>query len=187
MKQQYITGYALGLVLAAWSVYQQNYEFMLYAAAVFAFLGIIQWTDSKYHYSSTSLWLVVLWIVLHILGGLWVVDGQVLYSKVLIPIVGEPYNILKYDQVVHAFCYFTVTLLMWRVVTSISKPSASRAELLFVTVLAATAIGGVNEIIEFIATVTVPDTNVGGYENTAIDIISNLVGALLATPLLKNT
>lgn len=43
-----------------------------------------------------------------------------------------------------------------------------------------------NEIVEFSATVLVPDTNVGGYENTAIDLVANLLGACLAIPFFKN-
>ena len=37
-----------------------------------------------------------------------------------------------------------------------------------------------NEIVEFVATLLVPDTNVGGYRNTGWDLVANLVGATLA-------
>jgi putative membrane protein len=99
--------------------------------------------------------------------------------------VGEPYSLLKYDQVVHTYCYTVIALLLWPVVTHIAKPGAGHKTLVFLTVLAATGIGGINEIIEFSATVLVPDTNVGNYENNAIDIVANLIGALLAVPFLK--
>jgi putative membrane protein len=41
-------------------------------------------------------------------------------------------------------------------------------------------LGAINEVLEFLAVVSVPDTNVGGYENTALDLVCNLLGALLA-------
>ncbi len=37
-----------------------------------------------------------------------------------------------------------------------------------------------NEIIEFITTVIVPESGVGGYENTSLDLVSNLLGAIVA-------
>ena len=37
-----------------------------------------------------------------------------------------------------------------------------------------------NEIIEFIAVLTVPETGVGGYENTMLDLVFNLIGGILA-------
>ena len=46
---------------------------------------------------------------------------------------------------------------------------------------AALGFGALNEVVEFAATMLVPETNVGGYENTGWDLVSNLVGVLLAT------
>ena len=41
-------------------------------------------------------------------------------------------------------------------------------------------LGALNEIIEFIVTVFVPENNVGGYVNTALDLVFNLIGAVIA-------
>jgi len=41
-----------------------------------------------------------------------------------------------------------------------------------------------NEIIEFSTTLFF-DNNVGGYVNTALDFVSNLIGALLAIPFFR--
>ena len=54
-------------------------------------------------------------------------------------------------------------------------------------VLSATAgmgLGSLNELIEFAATLTVPETNVGGYINTGWDLVANFVGALTAVTLI---
>jgi hypothetical protein len=47
-------------------------------------------------------------------------------------------------------------------------------------VLMGSGLGAINEIIEFIAVKTLPETNVGGYDNTLWDLIFNLIGGLLA-------
>ncbi len=129
------------------------------------------------------LWGFDIWIVLHILGGLLPVGDSVLYSFILIDLIGEPYSILKYDQLVHFYCYFIAALLIWKVATSLDQTSIVTASI--ITVLAASGIGGLNEIIEFLATVFIPATNVGGYENTAIDNTCNFLGACAAIPFFK--
>jgi hypothetical protein len=45
--------------------------------------------------------------------------------------------------------------------------------------------GGVNEVIEFIATRIMPETNVGGFVNTGWDLVSNMVGCILAMLLIR--
>ena len=41
-------------------------------------------------------------------------------------------------------------------------------------------VGAANEIVEFIATISLPNTNVGGYENTGWDLVANFVGCIIA-------
>ena len=40
--------------------------------------------------------------------------------------------------------------------------------------------GAANEVVEFIATRILPETNVGGYENTGWDLVFDLIGAVIA-------
>ena len=183
LRLPFIVGYTLGLILLGWALFAGNSEFLIYAVVTVALVALLHWSDSYYQYRTWVLWLFDIWIVLHILGGLYEVsDGVVLYSLVLIDIVGEPYLILKYDQLVHAYCYFVIALLLARVLRRSSPAEMSFGLFAMITVLAATGVGALNEVVEFIAVVTVPDTNVGGYENTVIDIIANLIGAMLAMP-----
>jgi hypothetical protein len=44
-------------------------------------------------------------------------------------------------------------------------------------------LGAVNEIIEFAAVLGLPDTNVGGYLNTGLDLVFNAIGAIIAMAL----
>jgi hypothetical protein len=41
-------------------------------------------------------------------------------------------------------------------------------------------VGGINEMVEFIATLIFKDTNVGGFDNTGWDLVFDLVGATAA-------
>lgn len=182
MKFSIIFAYLLAFALLGWSYYASNMEFVFYGATVLFVVLLLHWGDRVNDFANWTIWTFNLWLVLHILGGLYVIDGHVLYSHMLYPLIGAPYNVLKYDQVVHAYCYFAIALLLWQVLTNHSGYGGSRSVMVFFTVLAANGIGGLNEIVEFIATVSIESVNVGGYENTAIDIICNLIGAILAIP-----
>ena len=45
--------------------------------------------------------------------------------------------------------------------------------------------GALNEVVEFVVTLLVPDNNVGGYFNTAMDLVFNMLGAILAAVLIR--
>jgi len=184
MKISFLLAYLLASILLVWSLVAQNYEFLFYAVTVFVLVILVQLGDRKVGFHPLLLWGFDLWIVLHILGGLYPINGSVLYSLVLVDLVGPPYSLFKYDQLVHAYCYFIAALLLWQLVSqTLSVKSGLLLKALIV--LAAAGIGALNEVIEFIATVSVPETNVGGYENTLIDIICNFIGALLAVLLFE--
>jgi len=57
----------------------------------------------------------------------------------------------------------------------------SRLVFAVLLVLAASSIGAVNEIIEFAAVVLFQADGVGGYHNTCIDLVANLLGAIVST------
>jgi hypothetical protein len=52
-------------------------------------------------------------------------------------------------------------------------------------VAAGMGFGPANEVVEFLATRVLPETNVGGYENTGGDLVSNMVGYLTAAVLIS--
>ena len=66
-------------------------------------------------------------------------------------------------------------------VQKIASKDASGAVVCVVTILAASSIGALNEIIEFLAVVALGTDGVGGYTNTAIDLVANLLGAIVGT------
>lgn len=132
------------------------------------------------------LWALSVWGLAHMAGGGVIVDGKVLYALRLIPIWGNgELTLLKYDQVVHAYG-FGVTAWVLRHLLVRHFPATRRGWTgLTLPALAAMGLGSVNEIIEFAAVLSVPDTNVGGYYNTALDLVMNAAGATLAMILVR--
>jgi hypothetical protein len=95
---------------------------------------------------------------------------------------------LKYDQVVHAYGFGVTTWICWlglqATLSGAGKDAIPTAGRLVLVWAAGQGFGALNEVIEFAATLLVPETNVGGYLNTGWDLVSNLVGATLAVVLI---
>ena len=176
-----ISRYSLAGLLCTLALLFKNYEFLLYAITVTFVIALLFATDQYFKYSKTGLWLFNSWLVLHILGGLAYYQGIRFYDLMLLDIVGEPYQILKYDQFVHFYCYIAISILMWNVVHKIAKDNANYLVICIITILAASSLGAINEIIEFIAAITLDRSGVGGYMNTLIDLVANLLGAITGT------
>jgi putative membrane protein len=173
------------LVVAGFGGYfvqQANYEFVAYAGTILlvtvVLFGTLRWT----HFSPAIVAGVTLWGVLHMLGGsVQTVDG-VLYAYRIVPIFdgGGEFFILKYDQVVHAYLYGVFGLMFLHVLQHILKVRTHTWLVGAIAIFAAAGFSIVNEIVEFIANVTLPETGVGGYHNTVLDLIFNLFGAAIA-------
>ena len=173
-----LASFFLAGLLTLLALVAQNHEFLLYAATVIILVAIIYRTDRYFAYPKIGLWLFNGWLILHILGGLASFGGVRFYDLLLLDLVGEPYSILKYDQFVHFYCYFAISILMWSVVRKIARPDAATVVVSVVTVLASSSLGALNEIVEFLAVVLFATQGVGGYINTAIDLVANLLGAI---------
>jgi hypothetical protein len=92
---------------------------------------------------------------------------------------------LKYDQVVHAYGFGLTTWLCWtglRVAAEAqgAGPLHPTPGLMVLCAAAGNGFGAFNEIVEFTATLLLPKTNVGSYENTAWDLVFNALGSVLA-------
>ena len=101
-----------------------------------------------------------------------------LYNLWLVP------GLLKFDQLVHAYGFGIVTWVCWQGLRAAFARRGATARptmgLLTLCVAAGMGFGGANEVVEFLATRVLPETNVGGYENTGWDLVSNTVGCLIA-------
>lgn len=127
------------------------------------------------------MWGLSLWSFIHLAGAGIPVGEGILYGVILIPILGDPYYILRYDHFAHAFGFGVATLLMYYLIKPYLKiKELNWIRLGIVIIFAGIGAGAINEIIEFSATVIFPRTGVGGYINTCLDLIFNLIGSIIA-------
>lgn len=171
------------------AVLQQNGEFLYYGATLVVIMLGVFLLDRRVRLPLAVLCGLFLWLVLHLAGGMIAVPASAvdagmtnytLYNVRLAPWLP------RYDQAVHAFGFFMSTLAAWR---AIVVASANTLRPTFGPLLAAGLMGmgcgAVNEVIEFVATRIMPHTNVGGFENTGWDLVSNMVGCTLAMLLIR--
>ncbi|MFO7871265.1 MAG: hypothetical protein R6V03_07535 [Kiritimatiellia bacterium] len=166
-----------------------NGEFLFYIASMAVIIAGIGWAHAGIHFSGLAVWCLALWGLMHMAGGLvpvpesWNIDGhiRVLYSWWLVP------GFLKYDNVVHVFGFGATTLACWQGIRAVAGPRRVRPTfgVLLLAAAAAQGFGAINEIIEFAATLSLPETNVGGYVNTGWDLVSNLSGSVIAAVLIR--
>jgi hypothetical protein len=192
-----ILGFNLAYLFAAivGSIASGNSEFILYIVIMLVLGSVIWFADRRVGFSPLVLWGLSGWGLVHMAGGLiavpesWPINGEhrVLYSLWLIP------DLLKYDHVVHAYGFGVTTLACWEGLCAILKAQRDPVEafvpvptlgMLTLCGAASMGFGGLNEVIEFFLTLTLPETNIGGYINTGWDLVSNLVGATIACGLI---
>lgn len=172
-------------VALASALFLRNKEFVFYFVIMCVMMAVtwgVHWTI-KLH--PLALWGLSLWGLFHMAGGLvpipdsWPrLGGGVLYNLWLIP------GRLKYDQVVHAYGFGLTTWVCWQGLQRAFEHRGVAIRptigLLTLCVAAGMGFGALNEVIEFIAALTIQGTNVGGYENTGWDLVSNLTGCVIA-------
>jgi hypothetical protein len=164
-----------------------NVEFLFYVVVMLGLIGVV-WTVHRYVALSPAV--LCFWGLAHMAGGLLVVPqgwpvnapSRVLYTLWLIP------GRLKYDHVVHAYGFGMTTWVCWCGLRAALRRRGAQARptfgLLVLAVAAGLGFGALNELVEFAATLMVPDTNVGGYRNTGWDLVANAVGATVAALLI---
>jgi len=181
MKPSIITSYILLALFIIFSFVQGNMEFIIYAGVLIPFVILIHKTDAVFNYRKCALWGFDIWMLLHLLGGMASWHGVRFYDYMIINIVGDPYNVLKYDQVVHFYCFAVFAVLMGSVVSKIIKKDAHKFTVAVIAVLATMGVGALNEVIEFMPVVLFNSPGPGGYINTAIDLVMNMLGAIFGT------
>lgn len=174
------------------SMAQGNREFVFYIAVMATLIAVMMLVHRRVGLTTGLLWALSVWGLLHMAGGLvripegWPYNGDhdVLYSLWLVP------ERLKYDQIVHAYGFAVTTWLCWHGLTSglqrgfgiVLQPTLG---MLTLCAAAGTGFGAMNEVVEFIAVLTIPNTNVGGYVNTGWDLVANLIGAAAAAVVIR--
>lgn len=176
----YVIGFAI------WFLAIGNVEFLWYIATLLFFVALIALTIGRTKFPPFILWALSIWGLAHMAGGGIEVGGSVLYALVLIPIVGDgELRILKYDQVVHFYGFAVTALVLWHLLRTNFPVLRGTATIYCFAALGSMGLGCLNELIEFAAVLALPDTNVGGYYNTALDLAFNSAGAVSAVLLAR--
>ncbi len=172
------------VVFSAMAVTRGNAEFIMYSGAMVVFIGVILLVHRRVTLSGVALWGLALWGLMHMAGGTVPAgtdaDGATFVLYAWRPIEWLP----KYDQVVHAFGFGVAALVSFEAISSgfdartwDERRAHATVGVCAASALCAMGLGTVNEIVEFIAVLSLPETGVGGYMNTAWDMVSNAVGA----------
>jgi len=161
---------------------RKNYEFVMYVGVIVFFFILIIITNRKVVYSNTVLWGLTLWGILHMMGGgLLINRGSMRLYELMIVSLSNNYPVFRYDQFVHIIGFFVATLLMFVLLKPLLKKDLNKwTSVSIVIIMAGLGVGALNEIVEFAATVVVPETGVGGFLNTSLDLVADLIGAILA-------
>ena len=167
-------------VFTALAVRKLNFEFLLYVGVILILGAWIVVKQRSVRFAPHILWGLTLWGIVHMAGGNFQFGGNKLYDLELVRLVPS-LHILRYDQVVHTFGFGVATLVCAHLLSPHLRTDTRQSSVLLVLVLLMGAgMGVLNEILEFGAVLIMPETGVGGYENTMLDLCFNLLGGILA-------
>lgn len=171
--------YIPAFALLAWR--RGNYEFLLYVVVILLVAAVVLWKQRHIRFDPVILWGLTAWGLLHMAGGNVPVGDGVLYGVQVFPLFPN-HSILRFDQIVHFFGFGVATLIAHHLLRFLLRGDIrGRSTLAFLTILMGSGFGAVNEIVEFLAVLALPETGVGGYENTLWDLVFNLLGGIAAT------
>jgi len=160
-------------------------EFLWYVLTMLLLLLLFLVTARRAEFPLSLLWALSGWGFAHMAGGGVPVGDGVLYGLQILPLGGEgELRLLKYDQVVHAYGFGVTAWLLWHLMRRHHAGLAGSWTILIYPALGAMGLGAVNEMIEFAAVLAFDETGVGGYYNTALDLVFNALGAVVAVMIL---
>lgn len=159
------------------AILKRNYEFLYYTVMVTVLLLVILLYHKKIHLSMHILGGLTLLGAMHIFGGNVYIGAVRLYDFWFIQ------DILKYDNIVHAFGIFVVTIIAYNLLNPHLDKTTHHHWLLLslLLVLIASGVGAFNEIFELGAVVFMGAAKgVGDYMNNALDLVFNIIGSIIA-------
>jgi len=151
------------------------HEFFIYATVIF-FIIFVSWYKFRYLNIKTSLLILIeIGILMHFSGAFIQVDGHRLYDSRFFEIRFD-----KYVHFVNALIATIVTLYIFN-----KRKLPQTGFMLMIAILLVLGLGAVNEMIEYVVTLTVEHNGVGAYNNNMLDLVANFFGAIAATLLFK--
>lgn len=165
-----------------------NAEFLWYILTIVVLMGLVGWLSRRAHLPVTVLWALSIWGLAHMAGGGVPVGESVLYGLVVVPLVAEgELVLLRFDQIVHAYGFGVTAWLVWLLALGTVPAMRGTRTALTLAALSAMGLGAANEMVEFAAVLSFPKTGVGGYTNTALDLVFNALGAVAAVAIIAAT
>jgi len=169
----FVFSYLIGFTVAGLAVRAELT--VPYLVVVATLLLVVVRLDLRFDLGTVLLWSLAVWGLAHMAGGIVPLDGdRVLYNARFGP------DLFRYDRFVHAFGFGSATIACGRVLRHWLPGGRFDLTPAGIVVLAGMGVGGINEIVEFVATLVLEDTNVGGYDNTGWDLVFDLLGATVA-------
>ncbi len=174
------------LAASVFAIVNGNREFVFYIVVMVVLMSAVYGMHLRVGLGASLLWCLSAWGLMHMAGGLLRVpdswptnNGSVLYNLWLVP------GYIKYDQLVHAFGFGITTWLCWQGLrAAVGERLRPTIGLMILCAAGGMGFGAFNEVVEFVATLTIPNTNVGGYANTGWDLVANLIGSVVAAALI---
>ena len=159
---------------------RHNYEFITYVVVVAVVISIVVASMRRVRYATDTLVAMTVWAGLHLAGGgVLVGEGTRLYAVMIYQFPIE-LPIFRYDQLAHIWGFATAALLTHDLLAGhLRSPLSGKVAVSLVVIMAACGFGALNEVIEFMVDSSLPNSGVGGYVNTSLDLCSNLLGAIL--------
>ncbi len=141
-----------------------------YAPLTVGYAALVWWLDKRFGLSRGILWALTGAAIGNLCGGVLIIGGEQLY---VVTLVGP----VAFDDLQHSAATGIVAVACWKLLGA-WLPTA-RAPRIVAAVLMAAGLGTIIEMAEF-AGATLWETNVGGYPDSMIDLVSNLAGATIA-------
>ena len=164
------------LIFTFLAIFEKNYEFLFYILILVLVILVLILYHKKLYLTYPLLVGLTLVGFLHLIGGFVFVKGIRLYDISFLPF-------FKYDNLIHLSASFSITCLAYNMLNPHLDPQVKHDRFLFSLLLLALAcgFGALNEVLELGAVVFFhASAQVGGYFNNALDLVFNLIGALLA-------
>jgi len=159
------------LIISTFLFWQdKNIEFIYYNILFFIILLFIAATNRRFNLGGPVLLALLLLVLMHLSGGLIMIDGIRLYDVSLGPL---PFDKIHHFVIGMVFAFLTASLFIDALRWKISKPRL----FFFFVILAALGFGAIVEIFELIGVTLFHSSGVGDYFNNATDLVADLLGA----------
>jgi len=164
----------------------RDYEFLSYILVLVIIAVIVGLTLKKSKLDYLALGGLSIWGLLHLAGGGIRINNHSLYSTKLIEIINKTdisshFFILKMDQLIHFYGFLVTAIVIYQLIYHRYNKKASPYLLVFLAWIGSMGLGALNEVIEFIAFLSLSQTGVGDVYNTGFDLIFNMFGAFIGS------